>query len=78
MAGETSETERDHTLNYLDISIHRTPTGIRMAIYRKPTFTDTIIPTHPTTQHTTNMQQSDFYSIDYTPITCNKMNTITN
>jgi hypothetical protein len=40
----TAETENDHTLNYLDISIQRTPTNIKTAIYRKPTFTDTIIP----------------------------------
>jgi hypothetical protein len=40
----TAEVEIDHTLNYLDISIHRTPTNIRTAIYRKHTFTDTIIP----------------------------------
>jgi DNA-directed RNA polymerase subunit H (RpoH/RPB5) len=40
----TAEAERDHTLNYLDISIHRTPTSIQTAIYRKPTFTDAIIP----------------------------------
>ena len=49
----TAETERDNTLNYLDISIHRTPTDIKTSIYRKPTFTDTIIPytsNHPT-QH---------------------------
>jgi len=49
----TAETERDNTLNYLDISIHRTPTGMKTSIYRKPTFTDTIIPytsNHPT-QH---------------------------
>ena len=35
----------------MDISIHRTPTNLRTAIYRKPTFTDTIIPftsNHPT------------------------------
>ena len=47
----TAEIERDHTLNYLDISIHRTSTNISTAIYRKPTFTDTIIPynsNHPT------------------------------
>ena len=44
----TSGTERDHTLNYLDIPIHRDPTGIRTTIYRKPTFTEIIIP------HTTN------------------------
>jgi hypothetical protein len=48
----TAEIERDHTLNYLDISIHRTSTSINTAIYRKPTFTVTIIqytshhPTH--------------------------------
>ena len=47
----TAEAERDH--NYHDISIHRTPTNVKTAIYRKPTFTDTIIPytsNHPT-QH---------------------------
>ena len=40
----TAEMEKDHTLNYLDISIHKTPMDINTAIYRKPTFTDTIIP----------------------------------
>jgi len=40
----TAEAERDHALNYLNISIHKTPTNIKTAIYRKPTFTDTIIP----------------------------------
>ena len=40
----TAETEIDHTLNYLDLSLHRTSTNIKAAIYRKPTFTDTIIP----------------------------------
>ena len=47
----TAEAERDRTLNCLDISIHRTPTNIKTGIYRKPTFTDTIIPytsNHPT------------------------------
>jgi len=38
-----AETEEDCTLNYLDLSICRTPTGMRTAIFRKPTFTDTII-----------------------------------
>jgi len=48
----TAEAERDHTLNYLDISINRTPTNVKTAIYRKPTFMDTLIsytsnyPTH--------------------------------
>jgi len=40
----TAEAERAHTLNYFDISINRTPTNIKTAIYRKSTFTDTIIP----------------------------------
>jgi len=49
----TAETERDNTVNYLDISIQKTPHNLRTSIYRKPTFTDSIIPytsTHPT-QH---------------------------
>jgi hypothetical protein len=48
----TAETEDNNTLNYLDLSIRRTPTSLRASIYRKPTFTDTIIPytNHPT-QH---------------------------
>jgi hypothetical protein len=47
----TAEIEKDHTLNFLNISIHRTPTNMRTAIFRKNTFTDTIIPlnsNHPT------------------------------
>ena len=39
----TAEAERDHTLNYLDISIHRTPTNVKTTTCRKPTFKDTII-----------------------------------
>jgi hypothetical protein len=47
----TAETEKDHTLNCLDTSIYRTPTNMKIVIYRKPTFTDTIISftsNHPT------------------------------
>jgi len=47
----TAAAEKDYTLNYLDITIHRTPTSIKTAIYREPTFTDAIIPhssNHPT------------------------------
>jgi hypothetical protein len=40
----TAEPKQDNTLNYLDISLHKTPTGLNTSIYRKPTFTDTIIP----------------------------------
>jgi hypothetical protein len=40
----TSETEIENIINYLDISIHRTDSDLTFHIYRKPTFTDTIIP----------------------------------
>ena len=40
----TAEMEENKTINYLDITIHRTPSNSKIAIYRKPTFTDTIIP----------------------------------
>src|SRR5215469_4445946 len=49
----TAETETDNRINYLDITIHRTSTCWKTSIYRKPTFTDTVIPyssNHPT-QH---------------------------
>ena len=49
----TAETERDNTINFLDISIQKTSHNLRTSIYRKPTFTDSIIPytsNHPT-QH---------------------------
>jgi hypothetical protein len=74
----TAETENDHTLNCLDISIQRTPTNIKTAIYRKPTFTDTIIPFPPTIPHTTNTPQSSTYTIDSTHKICNMKNTSRN
>jgi len=40
----TAEIETDNKINYLDVTIHRTPTDWKMSIYRKPMFTDTIIP----------------------------------
>jgi hypothetical protein len=39
-----AEVETNQALNILDITIHKTPTGLKVAIYRKPTFTDTVIP----------------------------------
>ena len=50
----TKETEHDNKLNYLDITIHKTSTSVNIGVFRKPTFTDTIIPytsNHPP-QHT--------------------------
>jgi len=40
----TAETETNNKLNFLDVTIHRTPTNWKISIYRKPSFTDTIIP----------------------------------
>ena len=49
----TAQMEVNITLNYLDISIHRISTNLKTSIYRKPTFTDTIIPymSNDPTQH---------------------------
>ena len=49
----TGEIEHNNTINYLDIIIHKTPSNIKISVYRKPTFAHTIIPytsIHPT-QH---------------------------
>jgi len=49
----TAELEENDTINYLDITIQKTPTSWKTAIYRKPTFTDTLIPytsSNPTQQ----------------------------
>jgi hypothetical protein len=49
----TAELEHNNTINFLDATIHNTQGNIKISIYRKPTFTDTIIPytsNHPS-QH---------------------------
>jgi len=71
----TAETEKDHTSNFLDISIHRTPTNMITAIFRNPTFTDTVSPftsNHPT-HH--KYEKSNSSTTDLTHTTCNKRNT---
>jgi hypothetical protein len=40
----TVKSETNNSPNYLDITIHRTNTNLNFHIFRKPTFTDTIIP----------------------------------
>ena len=40
----TAKAEKDNAINYLDVNIHRTPSGWKTAVCRKPTSTDTIIP----------------------------------
>jgi hypothetical protein len=49
----TAETESSNRINFLDVTIHKTPTNWKIPIYRKPSFKDTIIAyssNHPT-QH---------------------------
>ena len=49
----TKETEHNNKLNYLDITIHKTPTSVNISVFRNPTFTDTVISytsNHPTQQ----------------------------
>jgi hypothetical protein len=49
----TAKVERYNTSNCLDISMHKTPNGLKTSIHRKLIFTDSIIPyssNHPT-QH---------------------------
>ena len=40
----TQEVEQNNAINYMDITIHKTPMNIKISVYRKPTFTDTINP----------------------------------
>jgi len=40
----TAEPESNNQTNFLDITIHKTPTKWTTSIHRKPTFTDSIIP----------------------------------
>jgi len=48
----TVETESSNMINYLDITIHRTPAHWKTSVYRKPTFRHhhpiDIEPPHPT------------------------------
>jgi hypothetical protein len=60
----TAETETDNKINYLDITIQRTPTCWKTSIYRKATFKDMIIPyssNHPTQvrRHKVPVQQTE-------------------
>jgi hypothetical protein len=50
----TEETEQNNTINYLDITIHKKLTNVNISIFRKPTYTDTLIPytsNHPLQQN---------------------------
>jgi hypothetical protein len=40
----TAEIEHNNAINFLDTTIHRAQDSIKISVYRKPAFTDTIIP----------------------------------
>jgi hypothetical protein len=49
----TEEIELKNTINFLDVTIRKTPSNVKVSVYREPTFTDSIIPytsNHPS-QH---------------------------
>jgi hypothetical protein len=60
----TAEIEHDNAINLLDTTIHTAQDSIKISTYRKPTFTDTIIPYTSNHPHNTNMLQLGFYTID--------------
>jgi len=71
----TAEEERDHTLNFLDFSIHRNHTNIKTDTYRKSTLTHIIIPY--TSSHPTHHKYAAVGSLQWnkTPKTYKKKNT---
>jgi RecG-like helicase len=38
------ETEQNNKINYLHITIHKNPTNVSISVFRKPTYTDTLLP----------------------------------
>jgi len=62
-----AETETDNKINYLDVTIHKTPMNWKISIYRKPSFTDAIIP------YTSNHPAQHKYAA--VRFLCNRLNT---
>jgi len=62
-----AETETNKKIHYLDVAIHKTPTNWKISIYRKPPFTDTIIP------YTSNHPAQHKYAA--VRFFCNRLNT---
>jgi len=57
----TMEKEINNSINYLDVTISRVNNRLEFKIYRKETFTDTIIPS--CSNHPTNIKLSVFHSL---------------
>jgi hypothetical protein len=65
----TADIEQNNLIKYLDIFILKPHSNTKISIYRKITFTDTIIP------HNKNMLQSDSYITDWTHTSYKTKNT---
>jgi len=62
----TEEKEQNNTVNYLDITIHKTLTNTNISIYRKSTFADALIP------YTSNHPIQNKYAA--ISLLCNRLN----
>ena len=62
----TAECETNNQINFLDVTILRTPTNRRISVYRKPTVTDKTLSFHTplTTSANTNMPQCNSFTRD--------------
>jgi hypothetical protein len=58
----TGETEHNNAINYLDITIHKTPSNINISVYRKPHLQTPSFHTPPTIPHNIKLQQSVSYT----------------
>jgi hypothetical protein len=63
----TAELEHNNTIKFLDSTIHKAQDNVRISMFRKPTFTDTIIP------YTSNRPPQHKYAA--VKFLCNRLNT---
>lgn len=57
----TIETESQNTINFLDLTISKEQQTLHFQIYRKPTFTDTVI--HAQSRQSMSIKLSSFHSM---------------
>jgi hypothetical protein len=58
----TGEIEQNNTVYYPDITIHKTPSNIKISVYTSPPLQTPLFHTPPTISHKINLQQSDSYT----------------
>jgi hypothetical protein len=57
------EIEENEHISFLDLNIHRNPNRIDMGIYRKPTYTDVVIP-HSSNHPASHKSAAFHYMLD--------------